>query len=60
MKKVTPQTPRHDLENVKEGDNTEDNTGKKGQVSDIEVIKYDKENHYYYKIKEDGTILIIK
>lgn len=59
MKKLTPKTSRHVLDEVKKGDEIEDNTGKRGEVTDIEIIHYNKESHYYYKIREDGTILII-
>jgi len=60
MKKVTPMSPPQALNEVKIGDEIEDNTGKRGEVADIEVIHYNMEDHYYYKIKNDGTILVIK
>jgi len=60
MKKVTPMSSAQALNEVKVGDQVEDNTGKRGEVANIEVIHYNKEDHYYYKIKNDGTILVIK
>jgi len=60
MKKVTPLTPTQDLEEVSAGDQIYDNTGKSGTVESVEVLHYDREKQYYYKIKNDGTILVIK
>lgn len=60
MKKVTPLTPSKDLDQVNEGDQIYDNTGKSGTVESIEVLHYCREKQYYYKIKNDGTILVIK
>ncbi|TCD26544.1 hypothetical protein EZ456_13220 [Pedobacter psychrodurus] len=60
MKKVTPLTSTQDLEKVKVGDQISDNTGKSGTVESVEVLHYDRENQYYYKIKNNGTVLVIK
>ncbi|QPH40718.1 hypothetical protein [Pedobacter endophyticus] len=60
MKKVTKTTSRKELENVKEGDEIEDDTGKQGEVSNIEILQRRSEKQFYYKLKHDGTILVIK
>ncbi len=60
MKRVSILTSREELADVKKGDEIEDNMGKGGEVAEVEVIHYNSEDFYYYKIKDDGTILIIK
>lgn len=60
MKKLTKKSSMHDLENVKEGDEIKDDTGKQGEVSNIEILDRKQGKQYYYKLKNDGTILVIK
>lgn len=60
MKKLGKNSSDKDLENVKEGDAIKDDTGKQGEVEDIEILKRKHEKQYYYKLKNDGTILILK
>lgn len=60
MKKLTKRSSIQELENVKAGDKVADDTGKKGEVSNIEVLERKTEKQYYYKLKGDGTILVIK
>ena len=60
MKNVNKKTSTKDLDEVKEGDLIKDDTGKTGEVEDIEILNRKKETQYYYKIKNDGTILVIK
>lgn len=60
MKKLTKNSSREELESVKEGDNIKDDTGKQGEVTKIEILKRRLEKQYYYKLKNDGTILVIK
>lgn len=60
MKKLTKNSSEKELENVKEGDNIQDDTGKQGEVSQIEILERRREKQYYYKLKNDGTILVIK
>lgn len=60
MKKVSKKSSSNDLEEIKQGDIIKDDTGKNGEVEDIEVLKRKLETQYYYKIKNDGTILVIK
>ncbi|WP_316798225.1 hypothetical protein [Pedobacter frigidisoli] len=60
MKKLTKRSSTQDLESVKAGDKIADDTGKKGEVSNIEVLERKTEKQYYYKLKGDGTILVIK
>ncbi|AZI27583.1 MAG: hypothetical protein EOO44_18640 [Flavobacterium sp.] len=60
MKNVNKKSSTKELNEVKEGDIIKDDTGKKGEVADIEILNRKKETQYYYKIKNDGTILVIK
>ena len=60
MKKLTRNSSEKELDNVKEGDNIQDDTGKQGEVAHIEILKRRIEKQYYYKLKNDGTILVIK
>ena len=60
MKNVNKKTSSKVLDDVKEGDLIKDDTGKKGEVEQIEILNRKKEKQYYYKIKDDGTILVIK
>ncbi|KQN35239.1 hypothetical protein OQZ33_20700 [Pedobacter sp. MC2016-05] len=60
MKNVNKKTSSKVLDDVKEGDLIKDDTGKKGEVEQIEILDRKKEKQYYYKIKDDGTILVIK
>ncbi|PWS30175.1 hypothetical protein [Pedobacter paludis] len=49
-----------DLESIKVGDKVKDEYGKEGYVEEIEVLKHRNSNQYYFKLKNSGTILIIK
>jgi len=60
MKKIDKNTSKNDLEAIKKGDEIKDDTGKQGKVSEIEILDRPKEKQYYYKLKNDGTILVIK
>lgn len=60
MKKVTKKSSEIELDEIKEGDDIKDDTGKRGEVENIEVLERKKEKQYYYKLKDDGTILVIK
>jgi len=60
MKKLTKNSSEKELDNVKEGDNIQDDTGKQGEVAHIEILNRRREKQYYYKLKNDGTILVIK
>lgn len=60
MKKITKNSSEEELNNVKEGDNIEDDTGKHGEVTQIEILNRKHEKQYYYKLKNDKTILVIK
>jgi len=60
MKKLGKNSSDRDLENVKEGDAIKDDTGKQGEVEVIEILERNHEKQYYYKLKNDGTILILK
>lgn len=60
MKNVNKKSSSQLLDEVKPGDIIKDDTGKVGEVVAIEVVKRKKETQYYYKIKDDGTVLVIK
>jgi len=60
MKRLTKKSSIQQLDDVKQGDLIKDDTGKAGEVENIEVINRKVETQYYYKLKDDGTILIIK
>jgi len=60
MKKLTKNSSKEDLESVKTGDTIKDDTGKQGVVTAVEILSRKFEKQYYYKLKNDGTILVIK
>jgi len=60
MKKLNKNSSKEDLENIKTGDTVKDDTGKQGEVANIEILNRRFEKQYYYKLKNDGTILVIK
>lgn len=60
MKRLTKKSSIQQLDDVKQGDLIKDDTGKAGEVENIEVLTRKVETQYYYKLKDDGTILIIK
>ncbi|NTD99192.1 hypothetical protein G6M26_47765 [Agrobacterium tumefaciens] len=60
MKNINKKSSTQQLEEVKQGDIIKDETGKIGEVENIEVISRKNETQYYYKIKNDGTVLVIK
>ncbi|MFW0717823.1 hypothetical protein [Pedobacter sp. N23S346] len=60
MKKLNKKSSIQQLDDVKQGDLIKDDTGKTGEVENIEILNRKKETQYYYKLKDDGTILIIK
>lgn len=60
MKKLNKKSSIQQLNDVKQGDLIKDDTGKTGEVENIEILNRKKETQYYYKLKDDGTILIIK
>ncbi|GGE46466.1 hypothetical protein EV200_104355 [Pedobacter psychrotolerans] len=60
MINVNKKSSTQQLDEVKQGDIIKDETGKIGEVENIEVISRKNETQYYYKIKNDGTVLVIK
>ncbi|MCX2429481.1 MULTISPECIES: hypothetical protein [unclassified Pedobacter] len=60
MKNVNKKTPSHLLDEIKPGDIIRDETGKIGEVVEVEVINRKMETQYYYKTKNNGTVLVIK
>ena len=60
MKKLNKKSSAQQLDDVKQGDLIKDDTGKAGEVENIEILNRKKETQYYYKLKHDGTILVIK
>lgn len=60
MKRLNKKSSIQQLDDVKQGDLIKDDTGKAGEVENIEVLTRKVETQYYYKLKDDGTILIIK
>lgn len=49
-----------DLESIKIGDKVQDEYGKTGYVEEIEVLKHRASHQYYFRLKNSGTILILK
>ncbi|PWS29470.1 hypothetical protein DHW03_06560 [Pedobacter yonginense] len=49
-----------ELESIKIGDKVKDEYGKEGFVEEIEILKYRESNQYYFKLKNRGTILVLK
>lgn len=60
MKKIGKKSSIQQLEEVKQGDLIKDDTGKLGEVETVEILNRKTETQYYYKLKDDGTILVIK
>lgn len=60
MKKLNKKSSIQQLDDVKQGDLIKDDTGKTGEVENIDVLNRKEETQYYYKLKDDGTILVIK
>ncbi|WP_316826124.1 hypothetical protein [Pedobacter miscanthi] len=60
MKKLTKNSSKEELESIRKGDTIKDDTGKEGEVTQIEILTRRQEKQYYYKLKNDGTILVIK
>ena len=54
-------SPVNVLENIAIGDQIMDQHGKNGEVAEIEIMRYRRETHYYFKLKARcGTILVIR
>ncbi|QNN40180.1 hypothetical protein [Pedobacter roseus] len=60
MKQLTKNSTKEELESIRKGDTIKDDTGKQGEVAQIEILTRRQEKQYYYKLKNDGTILVIK
>ncbi|GAA4201657.1 hypothetical protein GCM10022289_15410 [Pedobacter jeongneungensis] len=60
MKQLTKNSSKEELESIRKGDTIRDDTGKQGEVDKIEILTRRQEKQYYYKLKNDGTILVIK
>ncbi|MGN7985866.1 hypothetical protein ACTJKC_00920 [Pedobacter sp. 22226] len=60
MKQLTKNSSKEELESIRKGDTIRDDTGKQGEVDQIEILTRRQEKQYYYKLKNDGTILVIK
>ncbi|MCZ4244277.1 hypothetical protein [Pedobacter punctiformis] len=59
MKLIKKTLTRQELDSIRCGDRVFDESGKSGVVEDIEIVKYKAATHYYYRLKNSGTILII-
>nr|WP_199157951.1 hypothetical protein [Pedobacter sp. ASV2] len=59
MKLIKRTLPLHELDSIKCGEKIFDESGKSGIVEDIEVLRFRGEVQYYYRLKKNGTILII-
>lgn len=57
---LTKYTLRKDLDRIKKGDTVCDDNGKSGEVEAIQVLKHNTQKEYYYKLKNDGVIYLIK
>ncbi|MCZ4223072.1 hypothetical protein [Pedobacter rhodius] len=60
MKEVNRNTTAWELENIREGDTISLHNGKCGEVVKIQIIPCKGQKQYFYKLKNDGTIFIIK
>ena len=59
MINISKHTKAAVLDRVKEGDIISYDK-KFGEVVAIQVLKHSTQNEYYYKIKNDGVVLVIK
>lgn len=60
MKKVNWNTPAWELDCIREGDFISIHNGKCGEVTKIQIIHSGSQKQYFYKLKNDGTIFIIR
>ena len=60
MINISKNTNTYVLEAVRKGDYICLDNGKRGEVVDIQILKHNTQNEYFYKIKNDGIILVIK
>lgn len=59
MINISKNTKASVLDRVKKGDIISYDK-KFGEVVAIQVLKHETQNEYYYKIKNDGVVLVIK
>ncbi|MFC4210171.1 hypothetical protein ACFOWA_03190 [Pedobacter lithocola] len=48
------------LDRVKKGDVISFANGKSGEVLAVQILEHSTQKEYYYKIKNDGIVLVIK
>lgn len=60
MVNVSNETQIGELERIKEGDVICYKNGKSGEVVAVQVLEGITHKKYFYKIKDDGVVLIIK
>ncbi|RNL54594.1 hypothetical protein [Pedobacter jejuensis] len=57
---ISKNTKSTDLERVKKGDTISFDNGKSGEVTAVQILEHSTQKKYYYKIKNDGIVLVIK
>lgn len=60
MKEVNKNTTTIELDSIREGDRICLWNGKSGEVVKIQIVCSKGHKQYFYKLKNDGTIFIIK
>ncbi|MFC3563386.1 hypothetical protein [Pedobacter jamesrossensis] len=60
MKEVNQNTSAHELDSIREGDQISVRNGKTGEVEKIQIVCAKGQKQYFYKLKNDGTIFIVK
>jgi len=60
MINISKNTKPSVLDNVKRGDYISLDNGKEGEVIAVQVLEHGNQKQYYYKMKNEGVVLIIK
>lgn len=60
MKEVNQSTPARELDSIREGDRIRVRSGKTGEVERIQIVCTKGQKQYFYKLKNDGIVFIIR
>ena len=60
MKEVNQNTPARELDSIREGDHIRVYRGKTGEVERIQIVCTKGQKQYFYKLKNDGIVFVIR
>ena len=60
MKEVNQNTPARELDRIREGDQIKVYRGKTGEVERVQIVCSKGQRQYFYKLKNDGSVFIIR